>query len=570
MPGVPQENPTLLLECIQHILSYLQLNQLPTLCSLLTVNRTMFQLTLPILYQSPFVLVRDSRHWKDEEKTRRLVSLLRLFLSELDPALREMLPPSIIDDSDNEEEDWDSDYAKGPSPTCTAPVRGYFFHYRRHDHSVLAAYAIPRWFGAITRRQSQGILAHLDQAFLAHCGGRAISLCLDATRVNSFNSSITSLACLRRLEIHHIKEVTESSLGELVEWIRKHDSIHGTLRELQLGGLTAYVDDDDTNNQACLVQLPQAFKTLNVLETKSWQEAWTMIKEIPVEALYRLAMEYSDGVATPHGSDLLLRCKALKVLDVFVTAPDMFQGLADMVRTHSLPAQSSSTSYTTTIAYVGCDSNVLSIGGVPPIERLYLSGHHANLRNALEDATVGLSQTIRILKATSIERHNVLKPSLTWGGPGLDIQFPFLQELQLQGDIALEFHFILLRRCPNLQSLKLLVNGMESCQQADNPLEEILSLRRLQTLQLLGRWQLEMTFIQGIASNLTGLKILDLERCFGMDLDDVMQAVHTMSYLSRLGWDEDEVDDANEVVARWQKRAPRIRIGHVHWNEFYS
>ena len=161
-------------------------------------------------------------------------------------------------------------------------------------------------------------------------------------------------------------------------------------------------------------------------------------------------------------------------------------------------------------------------------------------------------------------------PSLTWGRPLLDIRMPFLQELQLQGDIALEFHFSLLRCCPQLQSLKLLVNGLESCQQEGNPLEEILQLHGLQTLQLLGRWPLTMSFIRGIVSHLTGMKMLDLARCYGVDLDSVMKEVRTMDHLSRLGWYMAEVEDADELLARWSERAPRIRIGDIHWNEFYS
>ncbi|KAF9944604.1 hypothetical protein BGZ70_004497 [Mortierella alpina] len=573
---MPQDKPTLLLECLQHVLSFLRFNQLPTLYSLLTVNKAMFQLTLPILYLNPFVLVYDHRRWSEDEKTRRLAILMKLFLNEVEPSTLSALPPCVLQDDDDDEEEQagsvDGDRAVGLNhqPRQAQQVRGYLYHYRRHDHSFLAEGAIRRYFGAASRRQAQTILAELDLIFLAHCGPRVLSLCLAAPRTASFEEAIPSLCCLRRLEIQHIEDVTETTLKELVAWIRKHDSIHGTLRELQLGGSTMADGNYEQGHFAHLVQLPQAFRTLHTLDTRSWREAWSMVDEIPVENLSRLVMDYGEGQRPRTGYGFLFRCKELKVLDLYVAAPDTFAGLSNAYRTRHHSALVSTPNHLEASTERSGTTTMDASLYPPPVERLYLSGHHTNLRNALEDATVGLCQTLRILKATSMARHEVTVPSLTWGRPLLDIRLPFLQELQLQGDIALEFHFSLLRCCPQLQSLKLLVNGLESCQQEGNPLEEILHLHGLQTLQLLGRWPLTMSFIRGIVSNLTGMKMLDLARCYGVDLDSVMKEVHTMDHLWRLGWFMAEVEDADELVARWSERAPRIRIGDIHWNEFYS
>ncbi|CAO3566366.1 unnamed protein product [Mortierella alpina] len=591
---MPQDKPTLLPECLQHVLSFLQFNQLPTLYSLLTVNKAMFQLTLPILYLNPFILVYDHRRWSEDEKTRRLALLMKLFLDEVEPSTLSTLPPRNLqddDDDDEEEEEEEEEEEKEEEeeeeeevgslnygrtdglnhrPRQTQQIKGYLYHYRRHDHSFLAEGAIRRYFGVTSRTQVRTILAELDLIFLAHCGPRVVSLCLAAPRTASFEAAIPSLCCLRRLEIHYIEDVTETTLKELEAWIRRHDSLHGTLRELQLGGSTMTDGNYEQGHFAHLVRLPQAFRTLNSLDTRSWREAWSMVDEIPVENLSRLVMDYGEGEPPRTGYGFLFRCKELKVLDLYVAAPDTFVGLSNAYRTrhHSALVSTShqleaSTERSGTITM---DSSLCP----PPVERLYLSGHHTNLRNALEDAAVGLCQTLRILKATSMTRHEVTMPSLTWGRPLLDIRMPFLQELQLQGDIALEFHFSLLRCCPQLQSLKLLVNGLESCQQEGNPLEEILQLHGLQTLQLLGRWPLTMSFIRGIVSHLTAMKMLDLARCYGVDLDSVMNEVHTMDHLLRLGWYMAEVEDADELLARWSEQAPRIRIGDIHWNEFYS
>ncbi|KAF9946829.1 hypothetical protein BGZ65_009358, partial [Modicella reniformis] len=415
--------------------------------------------------------------------------------------------------------------------------------------------------------ETLSILAQLDEIFLRHCGTRVLSFCLPSTRVQQFSSLIHTLANLKRLEIHHIKGISEPILQALVEWIKEHDKVHGTLNELQIGGLSEF-DEYDTSDMQDLIQLALTFKTLRSLDTRSWSEAWSMIDQLAIESLERLVMDYGEGHAPEKGSSFLLRCRSLKVLDLFIPAPDTFQGAVELFKSRlqlSLPEPKITLDKT---PYFPCNG----FGAVlPPVERLNISGHHQNLRNALEDAAVALSQSLRVLKVTSMERYDVLKPTLTWGRPFEIYQMPFLHELQLQGDIALEFHFSLLQCCPNLTSLKLMVNGMDSCSQVDNPIDEILSLKRLQTLQLLGRWPLTTEFLQGIAKNLTGLKMLDLARCFGVNLDDVMKAVYRMEFLWRVGWSMEDADDEElELLACWSSRAPQILIGFIHWDEFYS
>ncbi|KAI1318758.1 hypothetical protein EDD11_005829 [Mortierella claussenii] len=628
-----QEQPTLLVECVVHVLSYLKYNQVPTLCSLLRVNKTFFRLTAPILYQNPFLIVYN-RLWSEDEKTWRLAWLLRQFLSEIDPALQKELPPWSTEQDDDEDGYRDDDqirnrhsilpvvpFTKGTMakisflkpcatsdaslaqnlqrgdsqvpfeqhyravkdsihhslmnngdtgsmeeghkdnierpPSYSAEIGGYFLHYRRQDHSFLAANAIPRVFRTITRIQCQSILGQLDGIFLRHCGSRVQSMCIASIHVQQFSGYIPMLSCLKRLEIHHVKRITPTILDALVEWIQQHNKTHGTLRELQIGGLTG-IDDDDMSSMKELVRLPQAFKTLLAFDTRAWSEAWSIVDQIPVEALGRLAMEYGEGQAPTTSVNFFLNCRYLKVLGLFIPAPDTFRGVAKLFRmqqgneARDIPLDTALTGYGL---------------GIPPVERLYISGDHVNLRNALEDAAVGLSQSLRILKASSLARHSVLKPSLTWGRP-LEIHMPFLQELQLQGDIALEFHFSLLRCCPHLTVLKLMVNGMESCGQENNPLDEILGLKKLQTLQLLGRWPLSLTFVEGIAYNLTGLKILDLARCFGVSLGQVMETVYSMAFLWRVGWDMEEETDADLLLKQWKEWAPKVKIGFIHWNEF--
>ncbi|KAF9994255.1 hypothetical protein BGZ80_000623 [Entomortierella chlamydospora] len=560
------EQPTLLVECIENIISFLRSNHVPTLCSLLLVNKTFFKITVPILYQSPFVLVRNEKRFDEDGKPDRLILLLRLFFSELDPSLLAELPSYSIEDDDDQdviEPRKDQDPLLQQRKSFIAESGGYFYHYRRHDHDFIAERAIPRLFGTVTKAQSQAVLAQLDKVFLKHCGSRVQSLCLASVRATQLRGCIPILTCLRRLEIHDVINMTTSGVDALVEWIKLHDDIHGTLRELRMGGVAEYGRSSEEGDMKDLVRLPQAFKTLVALDTSSWSEGWSMIDQTPLESLERLIMDYGEGQAPESKVDFLLRCRSLRILDLFVPEQDIFQGVVRLFRSLHQPAfyqpgVTSGEPLKVTPGEQVC---------IPPIERLYISGDHLNLRNALEDAAVGLSKSLRVLKGTSLARQDVVKPSLTWGQP-FETHMPFLSELQLQGDITLEFHFSLLRCCPNLMSLKLLVNGLESCGQVDNPIEEILSLRKLQILQLHGRWPLSMTFINGIAPNLTGLKMLDLARCFGVSLHQVMKAIHNMEYLWRLGWDNEDVDDAEEAIEYWRTHAPMIRIGPIQWEEF--
>jgi hypothetical protein len=609
----PNKTPVLLQECIQLVLSYLRFNQLPTLCSLLRVNKTLFQLTTPILYLNPFLIVRSRGTWSEDEKAERLEHLLRLFISELDPALRSQLPPLAYMDEDDEQEVWTSTTSSTTSDTSQDAAaipdisRGYFYHYRRLDHSFLASRAIPKVFATFSRTQSQVVLAQLDKVILQHCGDRALSICMPAPRVKSFVGMIPILKCLRRIELHRMECVTDENLQEMVGWIKTHNETHGTLRELQMGGHSEYdnrcyddadsqfnyprrykaseFDDDDTNSRRDLVLLPQAYRTLTELDTRSWSGAWPTIDQVPVEDLFRLVMDYGEGVAPEEGNSFMLRCKGLKVLDLYVPAQDTFRDVAHLFKSRFHPqsiseedsqsisvAQSAIASTSTAPSPLAPLKNALTDGTatLPPVEKLYISGHHGNLRNALEDAPVGLSQTLRILKVTSMERHTVEKPSITWGYPLLHVQMPFLVDLQLQGDIALEFHFGVLRSCPNLISFKLMVNGLFSCGQPVNPIDEILSLRKLQCLQLLGKWPLTKEFVHGLGTRLMGLKMLDLARCSGVELEEVLESVEGLEFLWRVGWDMEEVSGAEELVERWRVRMPRVTVGFIQASEFYA
>ncbi|KAG0043192.1 hypothetical protein BGZ83_011721 [Gryganskiella cystojenkinii] len=629
----PPKTPTLFVECLGHVLSYLRNNQLPTLVSLLRVNSTLFHLTVPLLYRNPFHFVINHRSWTPEQKEERLVLLLKLFLSELDPSLREQLPP-IAQREEDEEEEWDESIdghlaqlqKKNPANLCEIDtkeesvlpvlhrgeggVRKYFYHYRMQDHSLLARRTIPTVFGGrnhvsvldttalfktassanrinvdknnldqdktkiVQQRvdKDQTILSKLDQLFMLHCDFRLLSLRLSASRVHQFREALPFLSKLQVLDIQHIQflEKNEKKIDELVDWIQTHDRTFGTLRELALGGLTEFELDDGESSE--LVRIPLAFKKLTVLDTRSWTAAWSMIDKVHVEDLERLSIDFEEGEGSNNGSQLLTRCKNLKVLDILVPGPDTFSNIVDLFM-HRMEVPGVNFPTAPTASYDTLADRWTAPPCLPPIERLYICGGHDNLLYAIEGAVIGLSQSLRVLKATSIERRSVQKSTMTFGSPLLpNLYMPFLHELLLQWDIALEFRFDSLQYCPNLVTLRLMVNGLESCGRSGNSKDPILNLPKLQTLQLMGRWPLTRAFIDQIPKKLTGLKILDLERCFGVELSEVMESVHTMEFLWRVGWafESEKEEQGKEVIKYWSQRAPQIRVGSIETGEFSS
>lgn len=558
--------------------------------------------------------------------------MLKLFLSELDPSLGDQLPPVQEEEEDEEWNEAEDGYLnhqpnqRKPNEPLkdqhdikkAMPVllrgeggsRKYFYHYRKHDHSFLAHHAIPSMFGSRTsylgaldltshykatvaltkvnpnndtsstntiQQKVDGdrtILSILDQLFIIHCDYRPLSLCMSILRVHQFRKALPLLSSLQGLDIQHIESVPDEgdeNLDALVDWIHMHDRTFGTLRELSLGGFTEF-DIPDAGTSEALVRIPLAFSKLTVLNTRSWTKGWSMIDQVADEGLERLAMDYGEGPDSQNRPLLFTRCKALKVLDIFVPELNTFKAVADLYKRQVLGIDVTPLNPGNTIE-AQPSSRWTAPPCLPPVERLYISGYHAQLKNALEDAAVGLSQTLRVLKATSMERHNVQESTLSFGEPLFQLHMPFLHELQLQWDIALEFRFELLRCCPNLTTLRLLANGLESCGRPNNPLDPILELRKLQVLQLMGRWPLTKDFVDQIPKRLTGLKILDLERCFGVDLNEVMEAVHSMEFLWRVGWFLGELSEDEQLgyfLALWKQKAPKVRVGSIGIIEYLT
>ncbi|CAO3571451.1 unnamed protein product [Mortierella alpina] len=258
VPAVPLTTlPSLPVECLQLILAHHD-GDLTTLHSLLLVSRTFFQLAVPLLYRSPFRLVRSYEHDKlPWDKFKRQVKLLWLLLCSVihHPWVRDELPPFSAefpvllnptrDRPCNDEEDRHDlqeslEAAPRGRPTgrlvgATAPGRdltiNYLQYYTHHDHTTLSD-AFPTLFPSLicyhmdqwsTSEDMIRIRNTVERALLLHRSEGIVTLAVPITRIRLLLEAVPRLLRLKRIELHDIK--LEFSADDAIEFVRRHDQM---------------------------------------------------------------------------------------------------------------------------------------------------------------------------------------------------------------------------------------------------------------------------------------------------------------------------------------------------------
>ncbi|KAF9957443.1 hypothetical protein BGZ72_001819 [Mortierella alpina] len=249
--------PSLPVECLQLILAHHD-GDLTTLHSLLLVNRTFFQLAVPLLYRSPFRLVRSYEHDKlPWDKFKRQVKLLWLLLCSVihHPWVRDELPPfsaefPVLHNPSRTRPCSDEDDRQGLQEGSSTAARGwpasrsvgamtldrdltidYLRYYTHHDHTTLSD-AFPTLFPSL-------ICYHMDQwsrsedmirirntverALLLHHSEGIVSLAIPITRIHLFLEAVPRLFRLRRIELHDIK--LEFRAKDAIEFVSRHDQL---------------------------------------------------------------------------------------------------------------------------------------------------------------------------------------------------------------------------------------------------------------------------------------------------------------------------------------------------------
>ncbi|KAG0265955.1 hypothetical protein DFQ27_000263 [Actinomortierella ambigua] len=547
----------------------------------------MFDQAVVFLYNNPFAAAGPTIRWSTHELTvRRHAALLTTFLLEADPETGSDGDEDEDDgEVDGEEESkvdgalgdcphaGDGSYSEDKEAMAKASERhrrfylNYFQHYRYQNASLVPTEALRRVFPSIVDEDIPHLQRHLARAFMMHNPSQILSLSLNAPDMAymDIQHAILSLSSLRFLQIDRLTALEAPQMECVMDCITRHNELHGTIKHLTLGGnhdSERYSEGD----RSYLVKIVQAFPSLQTLVMSQWADAWSNIGAIPLTSLRRLVMDHGGGRPRLEDADFLSRCERLEILDLYVAEVDPFDELAKRYLTyhhqhHQMFDEQVMQGRTLTQAPP-------PIRGIPPIHKLYISGEgaHPHLLNAFESAPVALSQTLRVLKVSCLDRLIVDRPSLTWGGgPSIGLQLPFLQELQIQGDIGLEFPFALLRCCPNLISLRIVVNGLESCARPGNDLDPIWTLCKLQVLQLSGNWPITTAWLGQLATRVTGLKMLDLQWCKAVELRQVLEHVGRMPQLRRLGW----ITESPELVAEWYAVNPLLVIEPIPLQAYY-
>ncbi|KAG0203537.1 hypothetical protein BGX28_004219 [Mortierella sp. GBA30] len=252
--------PSLPTECLQLIVAHHD-GDLTALHSLLLVNKTFFHLAVPMLYRSPFQLVRsyerDKLPW---DKFKRQVKLLWLLLCSVihHPWVRSELPPfsaefpilrNPILGCVVHSEEHGFDLQKTESSTGTAASKSqdalspsssqryltvdYLRYYTQHDHTTLSD-AFPTLFPSLicyhmdqwsTSEDMIRIRATVERALLLHHPEGIVSMAIPITRMNLFLEAVPRLIRLRRIELYDIKH--EFIVEDVIEFVRKHDLLTG-------------------------------------------------------------------------------------------------------------------------------------------------------------------------------------------------------------------------------------------------------------------------------------------------------------------------------------------------------
>ncbi|KAI1311906.1 hypothetical protein EDD11_003268 [Mortierella claussenii] len=371
---------------------------------------------------------------------------------------------------------------------------------------------------------------------------------------------IEQLRSLVRLELSEIPYGCK--IEPILEFIRVHDAIHHTLREIKIKGsedLNRHLEP--THSQ--LVRLVQAMRTPYVIDARHWREAILVMDQLPHECLRTLLLGMAD---MPPSyilvAEYLSECSTLEELRMPVRDENVFAWASEArrvagldrhhhgdLRSKSVPpsagsklslSKSTSTAFSSLASLSSSSASSSSISlpspwqlrnhyhpewhefeekrATPSIVSLELCGEDRCLIPALRDAIDGFRDSLESLKAQSLAIMMTTIPvlnfmTLTWSWP-----LTRLAVLDLEGEVASAFDLSVLRLCPALTTLRLsLPPYMYSSSEDEKMLVEMTArmsqiclATRLLDLELQGKWPVSDELLKMIAQRMTRLTRLVL------------------------------------------------------------
>ncbi|KAF9179063.1 hypothetical protein BGZ51_005699 [Haplosporangium sp. Z 767] len=564
-----------------------------TLHALLLSSQRLFLRTVPILYRSPFQLIECSHQWNREEKDKRSALLLALLLTSRDPgtAVRSAAVATTTMPS--------------TATTTSALTAGHVHHPQlprysyRHQQPFLAAtidylrfYTDQYNISLLRPLVNLRSMASESKTYILDESKNITDLQTDvAMSLNMYRPEkvkvigqpiariplivhyLSQLSSLVRLELSEIPY--NCQIEPTIEFIRVHDAIYNTLREIKIKG-----NDDFTHQQypdhANLIRIVQAMREPEVVDARHWREAVDVLDQIPVDSLRTLLLTLSDtppiNISVPN---YLAQCGKLERLRMRIRDGDLFawataearvsmnqdrQGV--LSRSLSLPTSrlhhTSSSSLSPSYVSAPPTSTPWQLfqyhhsyydeepepwrHGPPPIKSLELTGDDKSLLPAVQDAVDAFRDSLKDLKAVSMtntmdyELEFNIKP-LTWSWP-----MSRLTVLDLEGEIVLAFEFSALGFCPMLKTLRLsLPPYMYSTSEDGDQLDDMkarMSMICLATslldLELYGKWPVSDALLGEIVKDMVRLTKLYIVECVGYTMEGVLEVVNKSKMLASL------------------------------------
>ncbi|KAG0020992.1 hypothetical protein BGZ80_003247 [Entomortierella chlamydospora] len=563
-------------ECVDLIVAYL-VDDRQALHALILSSQKLFQRTAPILYRSPFRFIEHSRRWSKDEKERRSTALLALLLTSTEGFTSPESPPhpAVLVRQDHDH---------NPQPTTLDYLR--FFIYQNHVDLFrplvnLRAMDSIRDVFILDQSKSMADLQIDVAASLIHYRAEDIKVIgLPIARVPLILvPRIQRLKNLVRLELTEIPY--DCKIEPILEFIRVHDFMHKSLREIKIKGR----DDLNRNlerNHTQLVRLVQAMRTPQVVDARNWREAILVLHQIPYECLRTLLLGMADmPPSNIPVADYLEQCVYLEELRMPVRDEKLFAWAIDRGGNVLAPRPLRPMPSMTAIASASLETLAMPITmgspaiaatsppllnppwhlrhhshsewddiedrqGIARIKSLELSGEDGCLIPVLRDAVDAFRDSLEILKAQSLATmmttdpiHNSL--TLTWSW-----MLSRLTVLDLEGEVASAFDFSALKSCPVLTTLRLaLPPYMYSSSEDEGKLEgmkakmsKICLATKLLDLELRYKWPVSDELLALIATKMRQLTNLYIVQCRGYSLKGVRILIERLERLQSLSIDK--------------------------------
>ncbi|KAG0253265.1 hypothetical protein DFQ27_007512 [Actinomortierella ambigua] len=539
-------------ELIDRIIAYHATN-LPVLLALASTSRRLYHRTVPVLYRNPFAFIENGL-WPWTDKVERYNQLLGLLLSSLGSTTTTSTTPR-------------------PSQAPMCDYLAFYAHQRHLDTALRLAFSSLTSYSNLSgmamvakvgfdHAADESLLEQVSQsdvAMVGHNPAAVKTLGQPLRRLRMFVGSVQSLSNLTRIELYGIgggggggggrgnngtaAAMLQPNLEPTIEFIRVHDAVHSTLREIKLGGSYDY---GSSRNYALtrLIRVIQVMRTPQVVDVRHWREAHLVIDQIPPDSLHELYLGFGEMPPIQFaGAEYLQHCRYLERLRMPIIDQDLFKWAAEWRRTGMQPK---------TVALLqqqDDEDDDLGLGvsdrrqrRPPRLRSVDLTGEDRVLIPVLKDVMSGFRDTIESIQATTLALENsgvchFSAVRLKWAWT-----IRTLRELVLEGEVVLALDFGSLVWCPTLSVLRLtlppylfLSSEDEEMARFLRPESEKLCLAvRLNELELGGKWPLTDKWLDRLSKNMNRLTELRIASSTGYTMQGIQWAAERLTRLERL------------------------------------